>query len=74
MTIEERAKEYLCGDITHPARVAMYYAYVDGAKSQLQIDIDKACEWMKRELMPNDVYEEAWCSEKLACFRNDMTE
>lgn len=41
-TIEERAKKYLYGDIdSHPVRVAMYDAYIDGATEQRQIDTEK---------------------------------
>lgn len=51
MTIEERGKAYMHGDIdSHPVRLAMYNAYVDGAKDQKQIDIDKACDVYRKEL------------------------
>lgn len=41
-TIEQRAKEYLCGDTdSHPVRLAMYEAYVDGATEQHRIEISK---------------------------------
>ena len=38
--------------------------------------IDKACDWLKRELadpMPEELYQQ-WCEEKLADFRKAMTE
>ena len=55
MTIEERAKEYASkkGDISlspvyNEALYSIYEeAYIAGAEEQKQIDIDKACEWLK---------------------------
>ena len=43
-TIEERAKEYSKGQWDEPTANK---AYIDGAKEQKAIDIDKACEWLK---------------------------
>lgn len=66
-TIEERATEYAriaqncegCGEdeclqenfrCDHFRRV--YYAFINGANEQKQIDIDKACEWLRaREVL-----------------------
>lgn len=61
-TIEERATEYArsaqncerCGEeeclqenfrCDHFRRV--YYAFINGAKEQRKIDIEKACDWLK---------------------------
>ena len=43
-TIEERAKGYSKGRWDEPTANK---AYIDGAKEQKAIDIDKACEWLK---------------------------
>ena len=43
-TIEERAKEYAKG---RRYEIVAYVAYIAGAIEQEDIDIDKACEWMK---------------------------
>ena len=43
-TIEERAKEYSKGQWDEPTANK---AYIDGAKEQKAIDIDKACEWLE---------------------------
>ena len=43
-TIEERAKEYAKG---RRYEIVAYVAYIAGAIGQEDIDIDKACEWMK---------------------------
>ena len=43
-TIKERAKEYSKGQWDEPTANK---AYIDGAKEQKAIDIDKACEWLK---------------------------
>lgn len=68
-TIEERAIEYArlaqncekCGEdkclqdnfrCNHFRRV--YYAFINGAKEQRKIDIDKACQWLReREVLRN---------------------
>ena len=42
-TIEERAKEYSKGQWDEPTAIK---AYIDGAKEQKAIDIEKACEWL----------------------------
>ena len=43
-TIEERAKESSKGRWDEPTA---YEAYIEGAKEQKAIDIDKACEWLR---------------------------
>ena len=43
-TIEERAKEYAKG---RRYEIVAYVAYIAGAIGQNDIDIDKACEWLK---------------------------
>ena len=43
-TIEERAKEYAKG---RRYEIIAYVAYIAGAIEQNDIDIDKACEWLK---------------------------
>lgn len=89
MTIEERAEEYSktsalvivkdkesnC-DIDESLRFEKILSYKKGAKEQQNIDIDKACEWLKRELaepMPDELYQQ-WCEEKLADFRKAMAD
>lgn len=54
MTIEERADAY----VGHPFEIdefssttAKRQAFIDGAKEQRKIDIDKACEWLDNYLM-----------------------
>lgn len=49
-TIEERADDY----VGHPEEIDEFssatikrQAFIDGAKEQKKIDIDKACEWLK---------------------------
>ena len=43
-TLEERAKEYAKG---RRYEIVAYVAYIAGAIGQNDIDIDKACEWLK---------------------------
>ena len=43
-TIEERAKEYAKG---RRYEIVAYVAYIAGAIEQEDIDIDKACEWLR---------------------------
>ena len=43
-TLEERAKEYAKG---RRYEIVAYVAYIAGAIGQEDIDIDKACEWLK---------------------------
>ena len=43
-TLEERAKEYAKG---RRYEIVAYVAYIAGAIGQKDIDIDKACEWLK---------------------------
>ena len=43
-TIEERAKEYAKG---RRHEIIAYVAYIAGAIGQNDIDIDKACEWLR---------------------------
>ena len=53
-TIEERAKEYAKG---RRYEIVAYVAYIAGAIGQNDIDIDKACEWLKnnwREYVDQD--------------------
>lgn len=48
--------------------------YCDGVVDN--INLEKACEWLKRELadpMPDELYQR-WCEEKLADFRKAMLE
>ena len=57
-TIEERAKEYASkkGDISlspiYNEALARVYeeAYIEGAKEQKVIDINKACKWLKENV------------------------
>ena len=46
-TIKERAKEYSKGQWDEPTALK---AYIDGAKEQKAIDIEKACEWFEKYL------------------------
>ena len=46
-TIKERAKEYSKGQWDEPTALK---AYIDGAKEQTAIDIEKACEWFEKYL------------------------
>ena len=64
--IEERAKEYASkkGDISlspiyNEALASVYEeAYVAGAEEQKQIDIDKACDWLReRNVLTEDSLE-----------------
>ena len=61
-TIEERAKEYSKGQWDEPTANK---AYIDGAKEQKAIDIEKAknafnnaCGWLSTYLWYNGVFEE----------------
>ena len=47
-TIKERAKEYSKGQWDEPTANK---AYIDGAKEQKAIDIEKACEWFDNYLI-----------------------
>ena len=47
-TIKERAKEYSKGQWDEPTANK---AYIDGAKEQKTIDIEKACEWLGNYLV-----------------------
>lgn len=54
-TIEERAKKYILHCSTAPAnRLGRLQGYIKGATEQRQIDIDKACKWLKNELFDNN--------------------
>lgn len=66
MTIEERADAY----VGHPFEIdefssatAKRQAFIDGAKEQRKIDIDKACKWFGEYLMdigyPDDWYRDS---------------
>ena len=62
-TIEERADAY----VGHPFEIDEFssttvkrQAFIDGAKEQRQIDIDKACKWFTQYLF--DIgYPDDWC-------------
>ena len=46
-TIEERAREYAKG---RKYEIIAYVAYIAGAIGQKDIDIDKACKWIKENV------------------------
>ncbi len=46
-TIEERAKLASEGYDDDGYSEGLYMGYVEGAKEQNRIDIDKACDWLK---------------------------
>lgn len=52
-TIEERAKEYMHGDIESPVRLAMHDAYIDGAKDQRNEDFTKVCHALEMVVSKN---------------------
>lgn len=62
-TIEERADAY----VGHPFEIDEFssatikrQAFIDGAKEQRKIDIEKACEWFTKYLF--DIgYPDDWC-------------
>ena len=60
-TIEERAKEYSKGQWDEPTANK---AYIDGAKEQKAIDIEKACEWFDNYLMEIG-YPDDWLRDSL---------
>ena len=60
-TIEERAKEYSKGQWDEPTANK---AYIDGAKGQKAIDIEKACEWLDNYLMEIG-YPDDWLRDSL---------
>ena len=60
-TIEERAKEYSKGQWDEPTANK---AYIDGAKEQKVIDIEKACEWLDNYLMEIG-YPDDWLRDSL---------
>lgn len=82
-TIKERATEYvqnysnvsdIDSDFALGKITGMKRGYIQGANDQLNIDIEKACAWLKRELgypMPDELFEQ-WCDEKLEDFRKEM--
>ena len=49
-TIEERAKRASEGYDDDGYSAGIYMGYVEGAKEQKAIDINKACKWLKKEL------------------------
>ena len=56
-TIEERAKEFAldahdfdCGNCDTCGKCKEYRKYVDIVTEQKAIDIEKACDWLKKEL------------------------
>ena len=60
-TIKERAKEYSKGQWDEPTALK---AYIDGAKEQKAIDIEKACEWLDNYLMEIG-YPDDWLRDSL---------
>ena len=60
-TIKERAKEYSKGQWDEPTALK---AYIDGAKEQKAIDIDKACDWLDTYLMEIG-YPDDWLRDSL---------
>ena len=81
MNIEERAEKYAQSfryldmeDYDDGLRCGRNEGYVKGAKEQREIDVEKAIDWLKRELgypMPYELFEQ-WCDEKLEDFRKAM--
>ena len=66
-TIEERAKEYSLKDFDgyYTGREkAVEEGYIEGAKEQRKIDIEKACEWLDNYLMEIG-YPDDWCRDSL---------
>ena len=56
-TIEERAKEFaskahdfVCGNCDACSKCKEYREYINIATEQKKIDIEKACDWLKKEL------------------------
>ena len=56
-TIEERAKEFAldahdfdCGNCDTCGKCKEYRKYIDIVTEQRKIDIEKACDWLKKEL------------------------
>lgn len=47
-TVEERSKAYVKSCVGYPEEIInmMKKAYIQGAKDQKKLDIDKACEWI----------------------------
>ena len=60
-TIEERARKYSKGQWDEPTAIK---AYIDGAKEQKAIDIEKACEWLDNYLMEIG-YPDDWMRDSL---------
>ena len=60
-TIEERARKYSKGQWDEPTALK---AYIDGAKEQKAIDIEKACEWLDNYLMEIG-YPDDWLRDSL---------
>ena len=58
MTIEERAEirkqKLVSGGNSVLVAVADKYGYIAGATEQKQIDVEKACEWLKDNLPTQD--------------------
>ena len=75
-TIEERARKYSKGQWDEPTAIK---AYIDGAKEQKAIDIEKACEWLDNYLMEIG-YPDDWLRDSLNIksgkerFRKEMEE
>ena len=57
-TIEERAKLASEGYDDDGYSAGLYMGYVEGAKEQKRIDIDKACDWLRaRNVITEDSLE-----------------
>ena len=63
-TIQERAKEFAldahdfdCGNCDTCGKCKEYRKYVDIVTEQRKIDIEKACDWLKKELLKLSMHE-----------------
>ena len=66
-TIEKRATEYVMPLIDEHSEgnlMTIRIAYMNGAKDQKKIDIDKACEWLDNYLMEIG-YPDDWLRDSL---------
>ena len=54
-TIEERAESYTdgCPEYTLSETIVAEIAYIQGAKDQKKIDIEKACKWIEDNFVDN---------------------
>lgn len=74
MNIVAHAKNYAQGLQNEHEREIAYSGFLQGEKFMQEQMVEKACEWLKRELaepMPEDEYQQ-WCNEKLDDFRKTM--